>query len=182
MDEKADLPNFDNLSVVKNLMNEDTFDQDVIFLRGTILTGTITIERKMDEFLSSYFCANKKKKNELCELLFFTERISFDIKRQILQVILSSHYGDFLKKYPDFFSRLESIVPHRNIFAHLEADKINSITTGEEEKQTVVFKRYKSGKNKPQTYTMKEIGELSASLVAMDFYFEFLLTAMPPLV
>ncbi len=61
-----------------------------LFLRGQILGLTVRIERKINDYLSSYFCDTFKKKNQINELLFFTEKISLDMKRQMFVSLLKA--------------------------------------------------------------------------------------------
>ncbi|RYE18328.1 MAG: hypothetical protein EOP42_30850, partial [Sphingobacteriaceae bacterium] len=88
----------------------DSFEKSVIMLRGLIINHTIEIERKMDNALANHFCGNLERKNELCELLLFTERITFDMKKQILYSILQTHYKGFIEENPEFMPSLEDIV------------------------------------------------------------------------
>lgn len=161
---------------------EKELDKAVTFLRGKILSDTVEIERKVDNFLSLYFCSTDEKKNELCELLLFTERITFDIKKQMMYAILQNHYKPFLIENPDLIAGLEELIPHRNIFAHLEVDKEESFVDGESENQKVVFKRYKGGKNKPITYTIKDVTKIGGNMGKISKLMDYLVTAMPPLV
>ena len=97
----------------------DLHEKNLLF-RGFIINSTIEIERKIDDLLAGFFCATEEKQNELKELLLFTERISFDHKREMLSNILQSKYPDFIEQNKSLIRDLEDIAPHRNRFAHLE--------------------------------------------------------------
>ena len=161
------------------LKKPSEFEFATIQMRGIIISHTIYIERKIDEFLSNHFCEKMERKNELCELLLFTERITFDMKKQMLYAIVKEHYKQFIKDNETFLQDMEAIAPHRNIFAHLEIDlSMCQPGTGNER---IVFKKYKSGKFKPEVYTRDQIGTLSSQMRNVMESMDRLITAIPPL-
>jgi len=160
------------------------FEYDVIAMRGIIIANTIEVERKMDDFLSNHFCATIERKNELCELLFFTERITFEMKKTMVFALLKDHYKKFKSEHKPFVQNLQDITPYRNVFAHyeIELDKCESIDTPLGTKiSTLVFKKYKSGKYKPAKYSITELNELSEKMNYVISGFKSLLIEMPPL-
>jgi hypothetical protein len=136
-----------------------TIFQKSIQLRGLVLDATIDIERKIDDYLSSYFCNDEIKGNELKEMLWFTERIALGGKKDIFFILIKRNKKDFLVKYPDFIDKLDKLIPHRNIFAHRSIDYSESIL--DKPHVEVVFKRYDSGKSKPKTYTVEDVQNLT---------------------
>jgi hypothetical protein len=160
------------------------FEYDVITMRGIIIAGTIEVERKMDDFLSSHFCASIDRKNELCELLFFTERITFELKKQMVFALLDTDlYKGFKKQNDNFVQNLEDITPYRNVLAHLEIeiDKCESIDTPLGTEITkLVFKRFKNGKYKPAVYPIQELNNLSEKMALTIIGFNTLITTIPP--
>ena len=136
--------------VRKMLINES------FTLRGVILYATVTIERKIDDFLSDYFCSAKATGNELKEMLWKTERINLGSKKDILFMLLNRHYKPFLKKYPKFITMLEDFIPHRNILAHLELD-MSDIS---KEAGGLIFMKYKEGKLVKKKYSAETVIKL----------------------
>ena len=147
--------------------------------RGEILNTTVSIERKIDNYLSTHFCATKKKKDQLNELLLFTEKISLDMKRQIFIIILKLNKSEFLQKNPEFLKHLENIVPHRNIFAHLET--IDPFESSNEDRKKLVFKKYTNGELKPKKYTLDDIVDLQVKLDYVEMAMRIILQELPPL-
>lgn len=144
-------------------LQKHLFKQSANF-RGHILDVTITIERKIDDFIAAYFCKNDFVANELKEMLFSTDKITIGSKKEVLFLLLNRYHKQFLKDYPKFIDTLERFIPHRNILAHLEID--SSIESFEEHKG-FVFKRYKGGKLKTEIYGAEEIEKLTADMVVI---------------
>jgi hypothetical protein len=90
--------------------------------RGMILNQTIMLERAIDEYLCLHFCQTKIKRTELMDLIFGTERMSFDIKRNIFKILSNRYHTDFIKDNPTINSDIKQIVETRNIFAHYLLD------------------------------------------------------------
>jgi hypothetical protein len=148
-------------------------------LRGDILAATVQIERKIDNYLSTYFCGSAKKKNQLDELLFYTEKISLDMKRQIFVNLLKSNNSVFLKENRIFLKTLESIIPHRNVFAHLEVMNIYDLPR--EDRKNLVFKKYSDGALKPKKYTIDTIVDILVDMEYVNFSLDVILQELPPL-
>lgn len=149
------------------------------FFRGEILALTVAIERQIDNYISQYFCADTKKSNELNELLLYTEKITLDMKRQIFTHLLKKNNSQFLKAHPDFLKYLEEIVPHRNVFAHLEVIDIRDLE--QMDKKKLVFKKYSNGVMKPKKYTIDDIADLQTKMIFVDFSMGVILQELPPL-
>lgn len=148
-------------------------------LRGEILDYTIKIERQIDEYLSTHFCRDEKRKNQINELLFFTERITLDLKRQIFVNLLKQNQSNYIKTDITFLKVLEDIVPHRNIFAHLEI--IDHHELSKEDGKKLVFKKYKDGSLKPKKYTIDDIVDIQANMMYLVFAMNVILQELPPL-
>ena len=145
----------------KKYIDKITFDTSVE-LRGLVLDLTIDIERRIDDCLSEYFCKNEKVAIDLHECLWATERITLGSKKDILFILLKRHKPEYLKLNPTFLGLLDNLIPHRNIFAHLEIDYDRSGPTND--KYAIVFKKYKNGKIDPKTYTVTEIHQITHDL------------------
>ena len=88
------------------------------YLRGKIISDTIHLERKMDDYIASYFCSDKEKKKDLMQSLLSTKRIVFENKRLIFDFIVNKNNPDWVIKYPKFKKDLIHIIEQRNIMAH----------------------------------------------------------------
>ncbi len=146
-------------------------------LRGILLEATIEIERKMDRFLSNYFCKDEITSNELLEFLWMSERVTLGSKKDILFYVLDAHYKDFLKAFPEFKSSLEDLVPHRNIFAHLEIDRDLSDYNGVYE---IKFKKFSKGKLEVKKYGRSQIEQITEGFNRVNFAFDLLLNNNAP--
>jgi hypothetical protein len=125
------------------------------YLRGMVLELTIMLERNIDKYLTQHFCRNEKTENELNEMFFFTEKTTLGAKKDVLFLLLDKYHQDFLKANPTFKARLDNLIPHRNIFAHLEIDypkmDINDLNF------KIIFKKFKGGKLKSEEYPNEAI-------------------------
>ena len=70
-----------------------TYDLSFEF-RSIFLHSMIQLERKMDIFISIYFCKDSIRRREMCELLLFTEKITLDNKRMIFNNIIQNRYNE----------------------------------------------------------------------------------------
>ncbi len=86
--------------------------------RGKIISDTIHLERKMDDYIASYFCDDSEKKKDLMQSLLSTKRIIFENKRLIFDFVVNKERPDWVKKYPKFKNSLIKIIEQRNIMAH----------------------------------------------------------------
>ena len=148
-----------------------------LLLRGSFIERIVGIERQIDTFLSNYFSKNEFVGNELHEMLWCTERITIGSKKDIMFIILKKHYKDFLNEHPRFMDILERLIPHRNIFAHLEFD-INSDEAAR--KHSLVFKKYKNGKLELKEYTGEVLAQLNGELSEIDNTIRELLKPIKP--
>jgi hypothetical protein len=170
--------NYDRIDYPRSNANNLLLGNQLL-LRGQILSSTVMIERKIDEYLSTYFCGSISKKNQLNELLFYTEKIALDMKRQIFVHLLKANNSPYISKNPEFLKYLEELVPHRNIFAHLEVIDINDLPV--EDRKKMVFKKYSNGLLKPKKYTVDDIVELQKKLFYVDFSLDVILLELPEL-
>jgi hypothetical protein len=98
--------------------NEELYFMRAYYLRGKIISDTIHLERKMDDYLASYFCNDVEKKKDLMQSLLSTKRIIFENKRLIFDYVVNKANPDWVKKYPKFKNTLIKIIEQRNIMAH----------------------------------------------------------------
>lgn len=148
---------------------------DSMTLRGIVLDSTVSIERRIDEYLSDYFCKNNVIGNELKEMLWYTERITLGGKKDIFFMLIKRDHKEFLKSHPKFITTLEEIIPHRNIFAHLEVDLLTEQIHNESNYVQIAFKKYKNGKLTPQKYRKEDIEKLAADFAEIETCIEELI-------
>ena len=152
--------------------------QNSIHLRGTVLNETVDVERKIDDYLSNYFCKNELIGNELKEMLWNTERTTLGSKKDILFILLNRYEKTLLKEHPTFIDTLERIIPHRNIFAHLSVDYSNDVL--ERENVEVVFKKYNKGKLDPKVYKKEDLIKFKSDFKTINIFLDILLTSKAP--
>lgn len=97
---------------------EEMYFLRAFYLRGKIISDTIHLERKMDDYVASYFCSDQEKKKDLMQSLLSTKRIVFENKRLIFDFIVKKINPGWIKKYPKFRNDLIHIIEQRNIMAH----------------------------------------------------------------
>ena len=86
--------------------------------RGSVLNEIITLERLMDNYISSYFCDTEEKRKELMALIMCTERITFDSKRQVFETIMQRRHPEVYSKNKKTLNYLSNIMQERNKLAH----------------------------------------------------------------
>lgn len=89
-----------------------------IKIRGQIINDTIVLERTLDAYLSMYFSGVAEKGMQAYQLIFATDRMSFESKKQIFYFILQTYIPDALSRYPNINKDLTFIIEKRNIIAH----------------------------------------------------------------
>jgi hypothetical protein len=151
--------------------------EHAIKLRGVLLEATIEVERKMDRFLSNHFCANIERGNELLEFLWMTERITLGAKKEILFYVLDNNYKQFLKNNEEFKTLFENLIPHRNIFAHLEIDRNYADYNGTYQ---VKFKKYSKGKLETKKYGRIEMEKITIDFERLNHFLDLLVTSNAP--
>lgn len=142
-----------------------------LMLTGYIIYATVEIERKIDEFLANHFCASESKATQLKQVLLFTERITFDAKKDMVNSIVKNDYPIFIKENPNFINMLSHIAPHRNIFAHLDIDNTSSILS---------FKKYIGGELKLRSYDRRTLGLLEKNINEVSDILDSLIRETPP--
>ena len=157
------------------------FHERHLMMKGYILYATIEIERKIDEILSLYFCNTQTKQDEIKELIFYHERITFDFKRELFSIVSKRYYTDWLKEHPTVLKNLEAIAPHRNRFAHLEmieGKELSNILFNpalilqpdltkplkNSNADTLVYKRFRNGKIQYIGYNTLEIARIEIQM------------------
>jgi len=133
-------------------------------LRGYVLNYTIHIDRQIDYFLSKHFTDTEYKQIELANLIFANDRLSFETKRGVFDLIVKKHYADFHASNKDVFSELTNIQTERNRFAHGLVDLSPEAFNKFDQTKEVGFIKFKE---KPETnwYTDDRIEEIAKSCI-----------------
>lgn len=149
-----------------DLDNEDFAIPDMVkasvYARGNVIAKFSFLESLIDAFLSYHFGKNQKTAIELIELLFSTNKITFDNKRALAFQILSIHYSDSLSKCKHFNRDMSSIAEQRNIFAHQHI-KLGIISNCKYDLDgTLIFTKNQASKNVSEYnfYKIKELLDL----------------------
>lgn len=131
---------FDNEGIeIPNMINAS------IFLRGKVITNVSVLEFNMDTFLSYHFAKSEKFARELIEILFSTNKITFDSKKALAFEVASEHYKSILSAFPNYNRDMSEIAKKRNIFAHqhLSIDLASNAKFALDE--TLTFVKFHSG-------------------------------------
>lgn len=129
-----------------------------ISVRGLVLETTITAERTIDQFLSDFFCKDEFTGWELNELLWYTQRITFRNKIDVLYDILNRYYKIFFDTNSKFFKDFVSkALSERNNFAHLEIESFKNMTN---ENYVIILKKYSQRKLNLIEYKKEDIEKI----------------------
>lgn len=143
-----------------------------LLMTGYVIFATVEIERKMDKLIAEFVCGSIEKADILKQGLLFTERITFDAKKDLLLLIIKKGYSKFYKDHPEFTKLLSTIAPHRNIFAHLET---------EETAPELSFKKYVKGELTFRDYNMDKLAFLENDINTLSSLMDELIRETPPL-
>ncbi len=104
--------------------------------RGALINEVITLERMIDYFIACHLCQTEEKRQEICELILGTERMTFGGKKQVFEALRNKYYSTDIKTTKKIATSLQSIVNRRNRFAHMQLstrieDALHYKTTGE---------------------------------------------------
>ena len=102
-------------------------------VRGIVIEGCIMIERKIDYYLSKYYCEDNERRLELSDL--FTQYLNLEFKRALYMRILNKNHNEEIELYSKELKGIENMMVERNVLAHMELDTSDTaiekyITTG----------------------------------------------------
>lgn len=86
--------------------------------RGRIINATANFERWIDIYLATYFCSDWRKRNQMVEMVFANNRMSFDSKRKLFENILRKQNIKMSDLSPELNKDLNTMFTERNTFAH----------------------------------------------------------------
>lgn len=85
-------------------------------IRGEILNLCTILEKDIEDFICKYFIDDSDKQIEL--FIIVLDRMTFDTKISVFEVLMKKIYDNFDKKYAKLFVELRFVKEHRNIMAH----------------------------------------------------------------
>lgn len=118
--------------IVKNIKR----CEDIVFLRGAVISRSIELELKINESFAKYFKIPSELEEDFHSLLLENKFIPMAGKKYSMGKILSK---TGLKENPDFsglLTKLDDIIKERNLLAHCKKDKKNPnvlVSSGESE-------------------------------------------------
>lgn len=125
--------------------------------RAIFISHSIRIEQSIDKFVCNYFCDSESKSKELLYTLVGTEKLRFEIKKQLLEYILTTHYSKWIKENPKFLKSISLITPFRNLMAHAD---FHDDTIFDSSETVVIFKAYNEGKPRQKVYDRDKMWEI----------------------
>lgn len=110
--------------------------QDIVFLRGFIISKSVELELKLNEYFAQYFEIQDDLKEDFHNFILESSYVPMAGKKRWLSQILEKNN---LKNHEDFaglLNKLDFISTQRNLLAHCKKGKNNPntlISTGDEE-------------------------------------------------
>ena len=142
-----------------------TLSAKAVQFRGQIIENLSSLELMIDTFLCFYFTKEESNRDELANLVFRTNRITFESKRQIFEYILKNKFPNILVKYPSINKDLIFVIEQRNIIAHyiLGNDEEDVFKQDKE----LTFIKYKNEISKI-VYTNKQMVDLKYKILKLS--------------
>jgi len=131
------------------------------YYRGTVINSFTTLERTIEQILTSHFITNKKKINDFVYIIL--DRMTFESKRTSLKALNEKRekFKGFMKtknnRYPNskIFEEIRLLQEERNQFAHF------TIMIPIEETNYVIGLAYLRDGFVPKWYTLEDIENLN---------------------
>jgi CheY-like chemotaxis protein len=108
--------------------------QDIVFLRGKIISSVIDLELKINDFFVKYFKIPEKNKIHFNNFILENKYSSLFGKKKTLSMILEEN--EIKQEFSGLLSKINHIEEQRNLLAHCKTDPRNKnilISMGEEE-------------------------------------------------
>ncbi|MCK5022190.1 MAG: hypothetical protein KAR54_03005 [Candidatus Pacebacteria bacterium] len=109
--------------------------KDIVFLRGFVISQSIELELKLNEFFSTYFEVPKKQLTDFHNIILESRYIPMAGKKKWLSQILKK--TDFMEEFKGLLTNLDDISEKRNLLAHCKKDSDNPnilVSSGKDEK------------------------------------------------
>ena len=110
--------------------------QDIVFLRGFIISKSVELELKLNEYFAKYFNIQEDLKEDFHNFILESSYVPMAGKKKWLSQILDKHNLKQDENFKGLLSKLDFISTQRNLLAHCKKDKDNPnmlISTGNEE-------------------------------------------------
>jgi hypothetical protein len=111
--------------------------QDIVFLRGFVISRSVELELKINFFLSNYFKIDPAQKKEFNDFILESSYVPFAGKKKWMSLILEKNNLKADEDFKGLLSQLDKIVDYRNLLAHCkksEEDCTILYTSGRETK------------------------------------------------
>jgi hypothetical protein len=92
--------------------------QDIVFLRGFVISRSVELELKINFFLSNYFKINADQKKEFHDFILESSYVPFEGKKKWISLILEKNNLKTSEEFTGLLSQLDKIVKCRNVLAH----------------------------------------------------------------
>lgn len=122
-------------------------------IRGMALNQSVIIEKIIERYIAIILC-EKDKVEEFIDLILGNERMTFEGKKQVFQVMTKKYDNVFVKE-GQIFKDIDEVIVKRNIFAHYLLDSspefLHTFNF-----ETISFIKFKDTRKKV-VYTRKQI-------------------------
>lgn len=109
-------------------------------IRGVVLNSMTMLERCIDIFISTHFCAEHTKKRELMLTVFATKSITFENKRMLFNHLLNTHTKKYDKStVKGLHKKLDEFNKVRNKLAHCSIDTTDTAVERFRNTKEVIF-------------------------------------------
>lgn len=122
---------------LKNLIKKNIRRcQDIVFLRGFVISRAVELELEINEFLAQYFKIPEKQLQEFHNTILESSYVPMAGKQKWLSQILEKNGIKKGSEFDGLLNKLDGIAKQRNLLAHCKKDKHNPnvlVASGKEE-------------------------------------------------
>ncbi len=111
--------------------------QDIVFLRGFVISRAVELELEINEFLAQYFKIPEKQLEEFHNTILESSYVPMAGKQKWLSQILEKNGIKKGSEFEGLLNKLDGIAKQRNLLAHCKKDNDNPnvlVASGKEEK------------------------------------------------
>jgi CheY-like chemotaxis protein len=92
--------------------------QDIVFLRGFVISRSVELELQINFFLSNYFKIEASQKKEFHDFILESSYVPFAGKKKWMSLILEKNNLKTSEEFRGLLNQLDKIVNCRNLLAH----------------------------------------------------------------
>jgi CheY-like chemotaxis protein len=92
--------------------------QDIVFLRGFVISRSVELELQINFFLSNYFKINESQRKEFHDFILESSYVPFAGKKKWMSLILEKNNLKTDVEFKGLLNQLDNIVNCRNLLAH----------------------------------------------------------------